>query len=386
MPLEYWILFGVSWIAAFLSTPVFRRLATVLDITDHPNERKTHTRAIPYLGGLAFHVSLTAVMVYLFVFAPYILEAQSSGERFHLFSYTFEISEFSGRLLALYVISACFMILGICDDTKPISPQVKLIIQAILGVVLVGAGFSIAQLTVPFGEPVSMGWSGWFLSIFWILIIVNAINFIDGLDGLASGVVFFAALANLTISFHPWQNFVCVISLTLMGATLGFLPYNFSPARIFMGDAGSLYLGALLAGSSLASNVKGATAMSLSLPLVILTLPLLDTLLAIIRRGQKGRKFFSPDREHIHHRLLKLGFSDRQAVLYVYGLCFLLSMSAALANQLPRRYSLLFFLVFIAAVLWGLIVFSAFEHRLLDVENGKTLLTAQAERNGDDKE
>src|SRR5690606_30195254 len=155
----------------------------------------------------------------------------------------------------------------------------------------------------------------------------------------------------------------------LMGATLGFLPYNFSPASIFMGDSGSLYLGVLIAGTALASNVKGATVMSLALPLVILSIPLLDTTLTVIRRGRRRQRIFSADREHIHHRLLRIGYTDRQAVLFVYGLCLLLSMSAYLAAQLSNRYAFVFIFVFLAAILMGLLVFNSIEKRLENTLN-----------------
>ena len=229
-------------------------------------------------------------LLYLFTRAPHVLDAQIPLP----------------QLRALYLAVTGFLLLGIWDDIRPISPRVKLAVQAALSLLLVGAGFMIEEMTSPFGGKIPLGWLGGVLSVFWILTIVNAINFIDGLDGLAAGVVFFAAVANFLIALHPWQNFICVISLALMGATLGFLPYNFSPARIFMGDAGSLYLGALLAGLSLGSNTKGATALSLSLPLVILSIPLLDTVLTIIRRGRRGFHFFTADREHLLRDALDL--------------------------------------------------------------------------------
>lgn len=348
VPTEYWMVFWISWLGALVSTPLFRRLAQALDITDRPSSRKVHDRPVPYLGGLAFHVALSLPLLYVFIWAPHVLDAQISLP----------------QLRTLYLAATGFLLLGVWDDIQPIPPTVKLAVQAGLSFLLVGSGFTIDEMTSPFGGKIPLGWLSWVLSVFWILTIVNAINFIDGLDGLAAGVVFFAAVANFLIALHPWQNFICLISLSLMGATLGFLPYNFSPARIFMGDAGSLYLGALLAGLSLVSNTKGATAMSLSLPLVILSIPLLDTVLTIIRRGRRGFNFFTADREHLHHRLLQLGFTARQVVLCLYGLSFLLSMSAVLAAQLPNQYTLLFIAVFLAAVSWGLAVFAAVERRV----------------------
>lgn len=357
MPNEYLFVFLLSVAASLAATPLLRRLAIRLNIADRPSSRKIHAHPIPYLGGLAFHFSLTAALLYLFCRAPYVLDVQIS----------------SSQLLTFYCAAMGFQLLGVVDDARPVPARVKLLFQAILAVFLVSAGFRIEQISSPFGGAIPLGFMGGVVSVFWILTIVNAINFIDGLDGLAAGIVFFAALANFTIALHPWQNFVCLISLTLMGATLGFLPYNFSPAKIFMGDAGSMYLGVLLAGSSLMSNTKGATVMSLSLPLVILSIPLLDTVLAVIRRGKRGMNFFTADREHLHHRLLRMGFTDRQAVLSIYGLCFLLSMSAILADQLPDRYKILFIFVFLAAVGWGYMIYSAVERRVIEGGNSSAV-------------
>ncbi len=360
MPLEYWIVLGISFTSALISTPIFRRIALYLNIHDQPSDRKIHREPVPYLGGLAFHISMSVSLIFLSLNSPHVLEVQKTLNHFSV----------------LYLIATCFLILGVVDDIRPISAGWKLIFQIIFSIILVKSDFFIGQITSPFGGTLPLGWLGWILSVLWILTIVNAINFIDGMDGLAAGVVFFAAMANLIIALHPWQNFVCLISLILMGATLGFLPYNFSPAKIFMGDAGSLYLGVVLAGSALASNVKGATALSLSLPLVVLSIPLLDTFLTVVRRGKKGRNFFKADREHIHHRLMRLGFSDRQVVLSVYGLSFLLAMSAILAAQLPNRYTMIFILVFLVGIVWGLRIFTAIEKRLINskeaVKSGET--------------
>ncbi|MFH1742547.1 MAG: MraY family glycosyltransferase, partial [bacterium] len=162
----------------------------------------------------------------------------------------------------------------------------------------------------------------------------------------------------------PWQGFVSVVSLILIGSTLGFLPYNLYPAKIFMGDAGSLYLGVLLGASAIESSVKSTTVVSLLVPLVALLLPLMDTGLAVIRRSQRGQHPFAPDREHIHHRLLRLGLSHRQAVLLLHALCLLLAGSAYLSSRLPNHLSVLFLLVLTGAVFWGFWVFSFLERRI----------------------
>lgn len=349
MPFEYGTLLGVVIVTGLVCTPLCRLLAIALGVVDHPSERKVHVQPIPYLGGMAMFAGAVAGCVYIRYGAPELLYAQS----------------IQPSLLALFCVAACFHVLGLIDDAVSLSAALKMVIQIILASVLVSQGFTITQMTSPIGGVVPLGWTGAVLSVIWILTLVNAINFIDGLDGLAAGVVFFAALANFLISLDPWQNFVCVTSLMLMGACLGFLPYNFYPAKIFMGDAGSLFLGVMLAGGSLASNVKGATVMSLSLPLVILTIPLIDAALTVIRRGRRGVHLFKADREHIHHRLLRLGLSDRSVVLLLYGLCFLLSMAAVLASKLPPQYAFLFILVFLAAVGWGYFAFRTLERKAI---------------------
>lgn len=356
MPYEYWILLGISFLGSWLTTPLFQRLAVRLQITDQPSARKVHTKPVPYLGGMAFLVSMSLGMIYLIWFCPHVLSMQETPT----------------KLFSLFVVACLFQLLGVIDDIHPVKPSIKLLIQAVLSGVLVQQGFLIEQMTSPFGGVIPLGWFGALISVLWILTIVNAINFIDGLDGLAAGVVFFAALANLFIALDPWQNFVCIVSLVLMGATLGFIPYNFSPAKIFMGDAGSLFLGVLIAGSALVSSVKTPTMMSLSLPLVILSLPLIDILLTVIRRGKRGQRFFSADREHLHHRFMRLGFRDREVVLCIYGLCFFLSMSAILAAQLPDRYAFVFVIVYIGWIFWALIVFNALEKRIILQENDTT--------------
>ena len=360
MSIEYGILFMISLATAAITTPIFRKIAVKLDITDKPGERKIHNHPVPYLGGFAFHAAMSSGLLYILFSAPYFFDDPQTAHRF----------------LILYLTSAGFLLLGVLDDILFLTPAKKLYTEIVLSIILVRSGFSISQVTSPFGGVIPVGWFGDILSVFWILTIVNAINFIDGLDGLAAGVVFFAALANFLIALAPWQHFICMISLILMGATLGFLPFNFSRNKIFMGDAGSLCLGVLIAGSSLSSNVKGATLMSLSLPLVILAIPLMDTVLTVIRRGRAGIHLFQADREHIHHRLLRLGFSGRQAVGFLYGLCFLLAMAAVLASRLPNQYTLLFIGVFLAAILWGLIVFNAFERRLIQKDK-QGLATAE---------
>ena len=349
LPQTYWEILALSFIPAFLSTPIWIALARVLGAVDRPMGRKIHPRPIPYLGGLSFHASFAAVLVYVTWRCPFLVESPA----------------WQFKWVMLFVCSTAVLLLGIYDDLRSMTPYTKLTCQILLAFLLVGCGFRFEEVTNPLGGgKIHLSVVGWVLSAFWIVMIANAVNLVDGLDGLAAGVVLIAACSNLAISLSPWQGFVGLVSLVLIGSTLGFLPYNFYPARIFMGDAGSLYLGFLLGASAIESSVKSTTVVSLLFPLVALLLPLLDTGLAVVRRSRRGRHLFTADREHIHHRLLRLGLSHRQAVLSLHGLCLLLAASAYLGSRLPNHLTILFLSVIAGTVMWGFWVFSFLERRI----------------------
>ncbi|HPA48282.1 MAG TPA: MraY family glycosyltransferase [bacterium] len=349
LPRTYWEIAVLSFLVAVVTTPVWIVLAKALGAVDRPVARKVHDRPIPYLGGLAFHASYAAVFLYVIYQCPFLLESPAWLQKW----------------VVLFVGGTFILLVGIYDDLRGMAPKWKLLAQVLVALFLVAFGFRFELVTNPFGGgQVSLGAAGWILSVFWIVGIANAINLVDGLDGLAAGVVFFAACANLAIALSPWQGFVSLISLILVGTTLGFLPYNFHPAKIFMGDAGALYLGFLLGASAIENSVKSTTVVSLLFPLVALLLPILDTGLAVIRRSRRGQHPFAPDREHIHHRLLQLGLSHRHAVLLLHGLCLLLAVSAYLGSRLPNHLTILFLTVFGGTVMWGFWVFAYLDRRI----------------------
>ncbi len=349
LPLAYIQIFGLSFAVALLSTPLWMWLARRIGAVDRPADRKIHDKPVLYLGGLSFHASFAAVLVFVLWRCPYLVES----------------SVWQNKWLALFLGATLILVMGIIDDLRGLRPRTKLTGQVLIALMLVACGFRFEVVTDPFGGgTIHLGLLGWLLSVFWIVAIGNAVNLVDGLDGLAAGVVFFAACANLAIALSPWQGFVGLISLILIGGTLGFLPYNFYPAKIFMGDTGSLYLGFLLGASAIESSVKSTTVVSLLFPLVALLIPLLDTGLAVIRRSRRGQHLFDADREHIHHRLLRLGLSHRQAVLLLHALCLLLAASAYLGSQLPNYLTILFLSVIGGAVIWGFWVFSFLERRI----------------------
>jgi len=220
-------------------------------------------------------------------------------------------------------------VLGAVDDIYGVRATHKLIIQTAVAVVAYSLGIRIDSIHLPWIGELSMGVFALPITVLWITGIVNSVNLIDGLDGLAAGVVFFAALSTLTTALLMDSTVVALLMSALLGSLIGFLVYNFNPATIFMGDSGSYFLGYLIATSSLiGATQKTSTAVSLLVPIVALGVPIVDTLLAIVRRVLARRPVFSPDRGHLHHRLLELGITHRRAVLTIYGICVVSTVSA----------------------------------------------------------
>ncbi|HLK36957.1 MAG TPA: MraY family glycosyltransferase, partial [Polyangiaceae bacterium] len=243
------------------------------------------------------------------------------------------------RALGLVVGGVGLCIVGAIDDTRRLPAVSKLFAQIAAAVIAFACGFRIDAVLLPVLGTLSMGIFALPVTTLWIVGVTNAINLIDGLDGLAGGVVFFAALTNLVVAQVTHSTFVGVTMSAMLGSVLGFLLFNFNPARIFMGDSGSYFLGFVLGTMSLASaSQKASTAVSLLVPVVALGLPILDTLLSIVRRVLEKRPLFSPDRGHIHHRLLDMGLTHRRAVLMLYGICVVLT-SAAIAVSLGRTWT-----------------------------------------------
>lgn len=291
--------------AAVLTVPV-GRLATALGVVDRPSERSvSHTENIPLLGGLAvaagFAVGLAAA---LWLLAPDV-----------------SISHLGGMAVGCIVILS----VGIWDDRAALSPWSKLLGQLVAAVVAISAGFQLGHITDPVSRqtiflpaPVI-----WIASTLWIVGITNAMNLIDGLDGLATGVGAIICATLTVILVQAGQPFGVCLGVALLGGLLGFLPHNFPPARIFLGDTGALFMGYMLALLSL-EGYRQVTVITFVVPLLALAIPLLDTALSILRRARTGQSPFSADRMHIHHRLLATQGSPRGAVLQFYFLtaCF----------------------------------------------------------------
>jgi UDP-GlcNAc:undecaprenyl-phosphate GlcNAc-1-phosphate transferase len=229
--------------------------------------------------------------------------------------------------IGIVVGALIIIVLGIADDIRPLKARVKLPIQILAAVIVVATGTRITAISKPFQPSVALHPSMMFIledilafaiSIFWIVGITNAINLIDGLDGLAAGVSGIATLVLYIVAVIRRQDDIAIISVSLVGAIFGFLPYNFNPAKIFMGDTGSTFLGFVLAIISIQGTMKSVTGLALAIPILVLGLPIFDTIFAIFRRVLSGRPIGEADRGHIHHRLLDMGLSHRMAVIILY--------------------------------------------------------------------
>ena len=290
--------FLVAVVLTILITPYVIKLAHKIGATDSPNNRKVHSKIMPSMGGLAIFMSFIITMS---IFLPGL-----SGSR----TYT-----------SILVGASLIILLGIYDDKYELSARVKLLGQIVAAlIIVVGGNIQVNFINTPFGEQIHFGFLAIPLTVIWIVGITNAINLIDGLDGLAAGV---STIALLTIAgmavFKIGDMFVALIALVLAGSTLGFLKFNFFPAKIFMGDTGAMFLGFMIAVLSLL-GFKNVTVISLIIPIVILGVPISDTFYAIVRRVLHKKPLSAPDKSHLHHCLLRLGYSHRTTVLLIYAM------------------------------------------------------------------
>lgn len=291
----YAVAFLVAAGLAAATTPLIRLLAIYTGFLAMPTERGVHTRPVPQLGGLAIFLGFAAVLLWRFGWQDPTTKAVLTG-------------------------GFAIVALGVVDDRIRLRPWVKLGGQMAIAAMTVTMGVQMEWLHMPMlGGYVYLNAWGFPLTVIWIVAIVNVMNLIDGLDGLAAGV---ASIAAITLLFTALQGGMpevsVVLSAALAGAALGFLPFNFNPARIFMGDAGSMFLGFGLAVVSVEGLLKGTTMIALGIPVLALGLPIADTLMAIVRRLQSGRSIVEADRQHLHHRLLELGLSHRDTVIVLY--------------------------------------------------------------------
>ncbi len=299
--------FAAAAALSLILTPLVRRRAVRLGVVDRPNHRRVNTRTVPRAGGIAVALAFLAVAVVVVVL----------NDRLHLVRTPLFLEP--GQLVALLAGGGAAAAIGAIDDYLDLRARWQLIGQVGLAFGAVALGIGIGSVNNPFGpgpitfaEPFAAGFT-----VLWILGMINSVNFIDGLDGLSSGIALIAALtlAVISLTTQIGQPFVAVLCVALAGALLGFLRWNFNPASIFPGTSGTMFIGYTLAVLSILGSAKVAVA------LLVLGVPIIDTFWIIVRRVVAGRSPFTPDRGHIHHRLLDLGLSHRQTVLLIYAIC-----------------------------------------------------------------
>ena len=291
----------LPFLVSLVLVPIAKNVANHVGAVDLPNERKIHKKAMPRMGGLA-------------IFGGFLIGYILYGD-------------ITTQMISILIGAFIIFLLGIFDDIKPISAKYKFLVQIIAALIVVIYGqiyfneLTFLGLKIEFNIYVS-----YFLSVFFIVAISNAINLIDGMDGLSSGIssIYFATIAVISVVLNKFGGLDIVLSLIMLGATLGFLAWNFPPAKIFMGDSGSLFLGFMISVIALL-GFKVTTLTSLVIPITILAIPIFDTVLAIFRRLLKGESIGSPDKEHFHHQLLKLKFSTRTSLIIIYSVNIMFS-------------------------------------------------------------
>jgi len=312
MHLFYIAGFLISCTAALLLTPLVKRFAHRIGAVDAPNHRKVHTTIMPRLGGLAIFAAF--VISYAAVFP--LLEG-------------YNLRATLGLLLG----GAVIVIVGALDDRIELSPKWKLLGQIAAAAVVIAFGLKVDLINLPFGNSWSlMGWLSIAVTMLWIVGVTNAINLIDGLDGLSAGVSGIATATIFVLALMMGNITVAILCAILLGSICGFLVFNFHPAKIFMGDSGALFLGFSLATLSVL-GFKQATIVSFLVPILILGVPLSDTFFAIVRRKLNNMPISSADKGHLHHCLLRLGFSHRKTVLIIYGIAAFFGICAVLLSQ-----------------------------------------------------
>lgn len=344
----YAISFAVSLVLVLFLTPAARRLAVWVDAVDMPHDRKVHENPTPSLGGLAILLAVIVAVLaakVLVVAVPSLARPRGMSEA--LSSY---------QLLGIIVAATFVAVLGAVDDMRHLSPWMKLAGQVMAALVLISFGVEITTLALPRGNVIDLTASpvlSILLTVLWVVAFTNIINLIDGLDGLAAGVSLITAAAffyyGSRIGGDPNTLQAMVVSAAVGGACLGFLRYNFHPANIFMGDSGAMFLGFMLGALSIQGILKRTAVATLFTPMIILAVPIADTGLAILRRARKGKPFHYADKEHIHHRLLYIGHSQRQAVLIIYLWTALLT-GIALSLEFVASKTLFFVLLAVGVV------------------------------------
>ena len=318
----------ITYLVSFFLVFVSKKVALHVGALDYPNERKVHKKPMPRLGGLAIYGA------FLFGYIMY--------------------GSITTQMLSILIGSFILVLLGVFDDIKPISAKIKLIVQIIVAIIAVFYGklffteISFLGLKLFLPQIVNE-----LISVFFIVGAINAINLIDGLDGLCAGIssIYFITIAIIALILNKAGGLDTILCIIMLGSTLGFLTHNFPPAKVFMGDCGSTFLGFMIAVIALL-GFKGATFTSLVIPIVILAVPIFDTLFAILRRLIHHKSIDEPDMNHLHHQLLKMKFSPRVTMLIIYGIDILFSAVSVFYVLGDNQISMIVYLIMMTLLLY----------------------------------
>lgn len=342
------ISFLLAFIISFMTTPWSIELAHKVGAIDIPKDnRRMHNNVMPKLGGIAVILGFVISVIYLL----FVMNIEGSIDIFGQEQY---FNKLIGILLGIVVIT----FIGVLDDIKTLKPWQKLLGQILAAIIVVAFGVQIQDIKISTIAQFDLSkWISGIVTVIWIVGITNAINLMDGLDGLSSGISLISSISLLIIFALNGSPIIAILLIaTLIGALVGFLPYNFAPAKTFIGDVGSNFLGFMLAIISIIGVAKKYTIAVIVLPILVLGLPILDVVWAIVRRIVKGKSLkaiFNADNEHVHHKLVKRGFSQKQAVLILYGASAILGMFAIILFDSGIWKAISFLLMVVAAVALG---------------------------------
>lgn len=320
----YLIAFLMAAIVTAGATAVVLLLARAKGVMDTPDRRRTHGQPVPSMGGIGIYIGFVTPIAALMMWDNDISRAVFGSKNL---------------LTAVLGGGSAMLLLGIADDVRGLRARHKLLGQVIVAVAVFYLGIRISTVDLPWIGMIELGWFALPITVLWIVGVTNAINLIDGLDGLAAGVVFFVAVMGAICGIYGESRAGALLVTALAGSSLGFLIWNYNPARIFMGDTGSLFLGSTIAMLSIENSHKGSTTVALLVPVVALGVPITDVTLTVLRRFLEQRPLFAPDRGHIHHRLMDRGMSHRRSVLVLHGATVILVISA-MAIYIGRNWTL----------------------------------------------
>ena len=325
--------FSVALILSLILTPLVRWLGIKFGAMDEPSERKVHLKPIPRTGGMAVFVVFVLTLVITSLFNTNVSNLLALDRQMVFFM--------AGAVI-------CFGI-GIFDDFRKLGPNIKFFFQIVAASIAYWGGISIGGFSI-FTVFIKVGLLSYLVTVFWFVLFINAVNLVDGLDGLAAGIVVFASVVMVILSILREDYLTALFFTALGGSALGFLRYNFNPATIFLGDGGSYFLGYAVAGLSIMGLVKSQVGAAMLIPLLALGIPLFDTILSPFRRFVRGRKMFRPDNGHIHHKLIGKGLTTKKTVLFIYMLTFFLCIAAVVMVNMRDEQAGLFLIVLGAGV------------------------------------